>query len=335
MPDKNHPLPPPDPVIIVQPQDYQIEVKDFSTSQPAYRNTVRPPRSKVPLILFVVTCLSTFIVGATHNNPFVPVPREFARVYDHIQLVGWTRFFIDGISYAGPLMLILLSHEMGHYLQSRRYHIPATRPLFIPMPLTPFGTMGAVILQRGGIANRKQMFDIAVSGPLAGLVFALPIAYWGVLQSTVAVTLKQPGTMSYGEPLILQWMIRLVHGPLAENQEVILNPMLFAGWVGIFITALNLLPIGQLDGGHILYTLLGKKANLISRLLMASAVGYMIYADEYGYSLLILLLVFFGINHPPTADDTVPLGKTRIITGWLTLAFFIIGFTLTPVIFYQ
>ncbi|MAX38031.1 MAG: site-2 protease family protein [Gimesia sp.] len=334
MPDENHPLPPPDPVIYVQPQDYQTEVKDFSSRQPAFRTSIRPARSKVPLILFVVTCLSTFIVGATGNNPFVPVPREFARLYEFIQQIGWTSFLVNGISYAGPLMLILLSHEMGHYLQSRRYHIPATRPLFIPMPLTPFGTMGAVILQRGGMADRKQMFDIAVTGPLAGLVFALPIAYWGVLNSTVAVTLKQPGSISYGEPLILQWMISMVHGPLAANQEVILNPLLFAGWVGIFITALNLLPIGQLDGGHILYTLLGKKANLVSRLLMAAAVGYMFYTGEFGYSLLILLLVFFGINHPPTANDRVPLGTPRLIIGWLTLAFFIIGFTITPVIIY-
>ncbi|HAH44100.1 MAG TPA: hypothetical protein DCM07_04460, partial [Planctomycetaceae bacterium] len=101
-----------------------------------------------------------------------------------------------------------------------------------------------------------------------------------------------------------------------------------------FITALNLLPMCQLDGGHILYTLLGKKANLVSRLLMAAAVGYMFYTGEFGYSLLILLLVFFGINHPPTANDRVPLGTPRLIIGWLTLAFFIIGFTITPVIIY-
>lgn len=334
MPDENHPLPPPDPVIIVQPQDYQTEVKDFSSSRPAFRNTVRPPRSKLPLILFVLTCLSTFIVGATHHASFVPVPREFARVYAQIQLYGWSTFLTDGISYAGPLMLILLSHEMGHYLQSRRYHIPATRPLFIPMPISPFGTMGAVILQKGGIANRKQMFDIAISGPLAGLVFALPVAYWGVLKSTVIITSKQPGTYSFGEPLILQWMVNLVHGPLAENQEVVLNPLLFAGWVGIFITALNLIPIGQLDGGHILYTLLGKTANLIARGLMLLVVAYMFYTGNFGYAPIFILLFLFGVTHPPTADDTVPLGAPRIILGWLTLAFFIIGFTVTPIIIY-
>ncbi len=328
MSDATNPQPPSDNVIIIQPGDYQTEIKDFSSQQPLPSSRITPPRSKLPLILFILTCLSTFIVGGYGNRPFLPVPAQFMELYAYIQGIGWNTFLLRGISYAGPVMLILLSHEMGHYLQAKRYHIPATQPFFIPMPITPIGTMGAVILQRGGVANRKQMFDIAVSGPLAGLIFALPFAYWGTLNSTVG--LKQG--MSFGEPLILQWMITLVHGPLAEHQEVILNPMMFAGWVGIFITALNLIPIGQLDGGHILYMLIGKKANLVARLFLTGAICYMIYNNEYGYSLLILLLVFFGITHPPTADDTVPLGSMRIIIGWLTLAFFVIGFTITPIV---
>ena len=333
MSDEHTPQPPSDQIIIVQPGDYQTEVNDYSPQQRSAPVPVNIPRSRVPLILFVLTCLSTFIVGGYHQ-PFVPTPYGFSELYAFIQHVGWSTFLTHGFSYAGPVMLILLSHEMGHYLQSKRYHIPATRPLFIPMPISPFGTMGAVILQRGGIANRKQMFDIAVSGPLAGLVFAIPFAYWGVLNSKVVTVIKHAGSYSYGEPLVLQWMISLVHGPLAENQEVQLNPMLFAGWVGIFITALNLLPIGQLDGGHILYTMIGKPANLIARLFLTFGVIYMIYIDEFGYSLLILLLVFFGITHPPTADDSVPVGPMRIFIGCLTLAFFVIGFTVTPIIFH-
>lgn len=333
MSDEHLPQPPSDNIIIVQPSDYQTEVNDYSPQRPSHPVPVRVPRSRVPLILFVLTCLSTLIVGGYHQ-PFVPTPNGFQNLYAFIQHIGWSTFLTHGISYAGPVMLILLSHEMGHYLQSKRYHIPATRPLFIPMPISPFGTMGAVILQRGGVANRKQMFDIAVSGPLAGLVFAIPFAYWGVLNAKVVTIINHAGSYSYGEPLILQWMISLVHGPLAENQEVQLNPMLFAGWVGIFITALNLLPIGQLDGGHILYTMIGKPANLIARLFLTFGVIYMIYIDEFGYSLLILLLVFFGITHPPTADDSVPVGPKRIIIGCLTLAFFVIGFTVTPIIFH-
>ncbi len=334
MSDAKNPQLPSEHVIIVQPSDYQTEINDYAPLKPAQQSRMPAPRSKVPLILFILTCLSTFIVGGLSHNPFVPVPAQFAELYRYIQDIGWETFVFRGFSYAGPVMLILLSHEMGHYLQSRRYGIPATRPIFIPMPMSPFGTMGAVILQRGGVANRKQMFDIAVSGPLAGLVFAIPFAFWGTLNSTIGTKSYLAGSYSYGEPLILKWMITLIHGPLAENQEVLLNPMLFAGWVGIFITALNLLPIGQLDGGHILYTLIGKKANHAARLFMIIAIVYMAYNQEFGYSLLILLLVFFGITHPPTADDTVPLGTTRIVLGWLTLAFFIIGFTVTPIIFH-
>ncbi|QDV50952.1 site-2 protease family protein [Gimesia fumaroli] len=332
MSDENIPQPPSDNIIIVQPSDYQTEANDFSHTRPVQPVPARVPRSRVPLVLFIFTCLSTMIVGGSNHQPFIPTPHGFWDLYGFIQHVGWSTFLTNGFSYAGPVMLILLSHEMGHYLQSKRYHIPATRPLFIPMPISPFGTMGAVILQRGGIANRKQMFDIAVSGPLAGLVFAIPFAYWGVLNSEVITVTNQAGTYSYGEPLILQWMVELVHGPLAENQDVLLNPMLFAGWVGIFITALNLLPIGQLDGGHILYTMLGPKANLIARLFLSVGIIYMIYSNDYGYSLIILLLVFFGITHPPTADDSVPLGPMRILIGCLTLAFFVIGFTITPII---
>lgn len=328
MSDATNPQSPSDHVIIIQPGDYQTEIKDFLPRQPVRPQQIPESRSKLPLILFILTCLSTFIVGGYHQ-PFLPTPDQFVHLYKFIQHVGWSTFLTNGFSYAGPVMLILLSHEMGHYLQSKRYHIPATRPLFIPMPISPFGTMGAVILQRGGVANRKQMFDIAVSGPLAGLVFAIPFAYWGTLISEVGLK----GGTSFGEPIILKWMISLVHGPLAENQEVILNPMLFAGWVGIFITALNLIPIGQLDGGHILYTLIGKKANIVARIFLIGAICYMVYNQEYGYSLLILLLIFFGITHPPTADDSVPLGTPRIVLGWLTLAFFIIGFTITPIIF--
>jgi len=330
MNDVNQPRPPSDQIIEVKPGDYQTEVKDYSPRQPVYNRPPAPTRSKVPLILFILTCLSTLIVGGTHS-PFIPTPGQFQLLFSKIQAMGWTTFFSNGFSYAGPVMLILLSHEMGHYLQSRRYHIPATRPIFIPMPMSPFGTMGAVILQRGGVADRKQMFDIAVSGPLAGLVFAIPFVYWGLLNSTVETIVPGSGVVSFGEPLILKWMITLVHGPLAENQEIAMNSMLFAGWVGIFITALNLIPIGQLDGGHILYTLIGKRANVVAQLVLLGAIGCMAYSNEFSYSLLILLLIFFGVTHPPTADDTVELGPMRTFIGWATLAFFIIGFTLTPI----
>jgi membrane-associated protease RseP (regulator of RpoE activity) len=219
---------------------------------------------------------------------------------------------------------------MGHYLQAKRYGVPASLPYFIPLPISPLGTMGAVIVQGAGVANRKMLFDIAIRGPLAGLVVALPIAYIGVLQVT-QIAVPDAGAPIYGDPLLLRWMIELVHGPLGEGEEVVLNPLLFAGWVGIFITALNLIPIGQLDGGHILYTLIGRRAHLVARLLLLGAVAFMIYTRDPAYGLIVLLLFIFGPLHPPTANDRVPLGWPRVLLGWLTLAFILIGFTPHPI----
>lgn len=271
-------------------------------------------RKRLALFLFAATCLSTFWSGMALAGPRASIGE-----------VLWS-----GLSYSAPVMLILLAHEMGHYVQARRYRVPATLPYFIPMPGTPFGTMGAVIVQGAGVADRKALFDIAISGPLAGLVLALPVAYVGVRISQV-VPLDGAAVMIFGDPPVLKWMITAVHGPQPPGHEVILNPLLFAGWVGIFVTALNLVPIGQLDGGHILYTLIGKRAHAVAIVLLLTAIAAMIYTGYPAYALMVVLLVLMGPRHPPTADDTVPLGTGRIVLGWATLSFLLIGFTLEPI----
>lgn len=275
-------------------------------------------RKKLALFLFLATCVSTLLAGGL----------KLFEIQDqiHFQFNFW-----EGLQYALPVMSILLAHEMGHYLQARRYGVPASLPYFIPMPFSPFGTMGAVIVQGGG-ADRKQMFDIAITGPLAGLILALPITYFGLVNAEIIPIIPNGGGLIFGDPLILQWMNEWINGPLGEHQAIGLNPMLFAGWVGIFITALNLVPIGQLDGGHILYTLIGKRAHVVATLLLWGAVGFMVYHRSMNYMLLVILLFIFGAKHPPTANDHVPLGRFRVILGWLTLGFIIIGFTPTPII---
>ncbi|MBM80635.1 MAG: site-2 protease family protein [Planctomycetaceae bacterium] len=273
------------------------------------------------IFLFIATCGTTFMMGTGTADP----PENWDRVNptpESLQLKA-------GFTYAGCVMLILLFHEFGHYLQARRYGVPATLPIFIPMP-NLFGTMGAVIVQQSGIADRKALFDIAISGPLAGLVIAIPCCYLGI-QDTRVMELDPKGTV-FGDPLIIQWLVQFRHGPLPENHDVIINPVLFAGWVGIFVTALNLIPVGQLDGGHILYTLIGKRAHVVALLLVVSAISAMIYYKEITYLLMLGLLCLMGTRHPPTADDSVPLGSWRIILGWLTLAFIVIGFTPRPLI---
>ena len=315
---------------IFMPQSIEL-IDPRHPEEPILAPPRRRPRNRkrIALILFALTCLSTFLVGALGNG-FLPSPWALVAIWSQIQHEGLATFSLRGLSYAGPVMLILLFHEMGHYLQARRYHVPASLPYFIPMPLTFFGTMGAVIVQSAGYPNRKSLFDIAVSGPLAGLVLAIPIAWIGVLNSSVVTVVPGAAAYSLGDPLVLQWMVRAVHGPLAENQDVLLNPMLFAGWVGIFITALNLIPIGQLDGGHILYALVGRRAHTIAVTLLWGAVAYMVLSGDISYILIVILLIIFGPRHPASANDAVPLGRGRTILGWLTLAFILIGFTPTP-----
>jgi membrane-associated protease RseP (regulator of RpoE activity) len=255
----------------------------------------------LPILLFVATCFSTTSVG------------------------GW--------QYAVALMTTLLAHELGHFLQAVRYGVPASLPFFIPIPAQPIGTMGAVIVMQPGKGNRRELFDIAITGPLAGLVFALLFSIVGLHRSHIILTNEMAGHQQLGEPLLFKLLAYLTFGRLGENQDILLDPIAFAGWVGIFITALNLFPIGQLDGGHILYALLRRRAHIIARTLLIAAVIAVIVWQLWAWTLMLLLLLLMGPVHPPTANDDVPLGTTRTILGWLSLMFVIIGFTPTPFYF--
>ncbi len=290
---------------------------------------------RIALALFAVTCVSTFLAGM-QPGAGMPNPAIFFRADIRLPPEFVSQLLHNGAIYAGALMLTLLLHEMGHYLQSRRYGVPASPPFFIPMPISPFGTMGAVIVQGAGVAHRRALFDIAVSGPLAGLVAAIPIAWWGALQAEVVTRVPGMQGMEYGDPLILKCMFALIHGHwLGPDEVVLLNPLLFAGWVGIFITGLNLIPIGQLDGGHILYTLIGKKAHVVALVLLWGGIGYMVYTGNPAFGLLAFLLLLMGPRHPPTANDAMPLGPMRHILGWLTLSFIVLGMTPTPIILHD
>ena len=174
------------------------------------------------------------------------------------------------------------------------------------------------------------MFDIAVSGPIAGLVLTIPILWYGLSHSAYQPRPPVP-TLEFGEPLLLQWMITVLHGAAPEGEVFALNSIAFAGWVGVLVTALNLLPVGQLDGGHILYTLIGRKAHVVAWLVIGLGVTVMMVRQDFTFILLLILLMLTGPRHPPTANDAEPLGIGRHIIGWLTLSFLIIGFTPTPI----
>ncbi len=260
----------------------------------------RPPRRKVllPVVLYVLTCCSTYLAG--------------------------------GPAYCGALMLTLTAHEFGHFLQAVRYHVPASLPFFIPLPLPPIGTMGAVIVTLPGRGNRKELFDIAITGPLAGLIPALLFCIVGLQWSEVAVVPENQFGFQLGEPLLFQGLAYLIVGPIPEGHDIFLHPVGFAGWVGIFITALNLMPIGQLDGGHILYVLLGKGAHRVARTLLVAGMVAIVVGGYWGWIVWIFLLTMIGVKHPPTADDTVPIGAGRTILGWAALCFVPLGFTPVP-----
>jgi membrane-associated protease RseP (regulator of RpoE activity) len=255
-------------------------------------------RIRLPIVLFAATCLSTCAVG--------------------------------GLAFSLALMTTLLAHELGHFLQARRYGVPASLPYFIPMPLSPIGTMGAVIVMAPGKGDRRTLFDIAVSGPLAGLVPALLFCVLGLHWSEVVQLSSQPAGLTLGEPILFKLLGYLTFGPLAKGEDVALHPVAFAGWVGIFITALNLVPIGQLDGGHILYALLLRRAGRVAQgLLMAAMIAVVVWG-YWGWTLMIVLLMLMGPVHPPTANDDLPLGTGRTILGWASLLFVLVGFTPTP-----
>ena len=289
--------------------------------------------------LFLLTFISTFLIGSGFypleyliswllRVTGIGVPLQAKPGVMERQL--WATS-INGLLYAGPLMLILLFHEMGHYLQSLRYRVPASLPYFIPMPFSILGTMGAVIFQGRSVATRRQMFDIAVSGPLAGLLVTLPVLWIGIKGSKYGPTPLGGGFLEFGDPLIIQWLCEFIHGPMPPGHSMFLNNVAFAGWVGVLITAINLLPVGQLDGGHIAYTLLRRYAHWLSYAAVASAIGLILFEQNYSFVLLIGLVLLTGVRHPPTADDTESLGWFRHAIGWLTLSFLIIGLTPNPI----
>jgi len=250
------------------------------------------------LFLFVLTVLSTLLVG--------------------------------GVVYSATLLSILLAHEMGHYLISRRHRVRASLPYFIPFPFPPFGTLGAVIKTRSPIPDRKALFDIGVAGPLAGLCLAVPAIGIGLMRSEVVEVAALPKeSLVLGNPPLFALLQRLLVGQLPEGYDLLLHPMAYAGWVGLFVTALNLLPVGQLDGGHVIYALFGRLSPYIFKLTMAGIV-ILCLIFNLGWLVLVLLLLAIGYRHPPPLDDLTPLGPWRKVLGVATMAVFFASFTPVP-----
>jgi membrane-associated protease RseP (regulator of RpoE activity) len=276
----------------------------------------------IPGILFLLTCLSTFYVGLTQWSPLQAIPHLLEAgsfmSYRRLLLRDWDQ----GLIYMVCVISILLAHEMGHYVATRIYRVHATLPIFLPFPFNPIGTFGAVIAMAPGEANRRQIFDIGIAGPIAGLVVAVPIMFVGIAKLDFSI--YQGGGILLDYPLIFRWLIQWmgIEGYRPEQGVYIsqLNPYYAAAWVGMVVTGLNMLPIGQLDGGHVTYTLFGKAAHWLARGIVVASIAFMIYFNTPVMILMLVLLIIVGTDHPPTADDSVPLGPVRTCLGLLSLA---------------
>jgi membrane-associated protease RseP (regulator of RpoE activity) len=286
-----------------------------------------PPRSAWQrwgrnLVLFVLTVASVFLVGGLRT---IELPGHASVLAVDVA---------DGARLVVGLLGILLAHEMGHYLTARYYGVDATLPFFIPFPLPGFslvGTLGAFIRIRGPIPNRRALFDIGIAGPLAGFAVCLPVLWLGIREATVQALRPDAGGMFFGEPLAFQWMARLVHGAIADDQTLVMGQWGLAAWFGLFVTALNLMPIGQLDGGHVTYALLRQRARLISRIGSWVCVALVYFGPNW--ILWAVLVRVLGRRHPSTLDDDEPVGRGRVWVGLLGLAVFVVCFVPDPIVF--
>ncbi|MCL2119524.1 MAG: site-2 protease family protein [Planctomycetaceae bacterium] len=236
-----------------------------------------------------------------------------------------------GFVFACCVMSILTCHELGHYIQTRRYRIRSSLPYFIPLPIPGaiFGTMGAIIKMDGRIPDRRVLFDIGISGPLAGLLPTLIFCVIGIQQAEVGPIVGH--SLQFGDPLLLQWLSHLVFGPIPDEMTLYLNPIGMAGWFGLFLTTLNLFPLGQLDGGHVFYAILGKRAPALSVLLYTLIVACVIFSQAFIWLFMLFLIFLMNPRHPPTQNDEPPIGVFRTMLGVATLAFIVLGFTINPI----
>ena len=305
-----------------------------------------PPKDKVStnVILFVLTVFSVMLAGA---QPEGPIPNDFVG-----QLLALAKSIFTGWPFALSLLGILVSHELGHYFMSRYHKTPATLPYFIPFPLSPLGTMGAAIIMRGIPKNKRILFDIGIAGPIAGLIGAIPVLFYGLSLSTLGTIDPNPNSFIEGNSLLYLFAKFVTFGQLlpapVEPQgifywiryfftggpipfggtDVFIHPVAFAGWAGILVTALNLIPAGTLDGGHVIYGLFGDK----SRKAFPYIISLLIVAGFFwsGWWLWAVLLFWLGRVHAQPLDQITTLDPTRRLIAYSMIIVFFLVFTPVP-----
>jgi membrane-associated protease RseP (regulator of RpoE activity) len=281
------------------------------------------------IVLFLVTLLFTLVIGVQYHISFheirLPAGSDLLTF-----LWSHPRAWLWGVSYSFSLLGILLVHELGHYFACRFHRIAATLPFFVPAP-TLIGTFGAFIRIRSPFTSKKALFDVGLAGPLAGFLAAMPVIFFGIRHSRIVAADALQAGMTLGEPLVFKFASWLVLGPVAAGQDILVHPMAFAGWFGLLATAFNLFPIGQLDGGHILYALSGKKAYPAGvAAVMALILLGLIYWQ--GWLFWALIVTVLGLRHPPVfAGEAMDRG--RKILAAIALLIFVLSFTPAPLAF--
>lgn len=279
------------------------------------------------VLLLILTLFTTSVVGAGMAEKFVQAAPFEIDLNGYVQAFTDPGYLLQGLPFSLTLLGILLAHEFGHYLAARYYRVNATLPFFIPAP-TLIGTMGAFIRIRSVILSKRVLFDIGIAGPLAGFAALLIPMIAGVSLSKIVPGAAAQGDIVFGTPLVLR-AVEWLTFPGVPESDILLHPAARAAWAGLLATALNLLPIGQLDGGHILYALIGDRTKWLSRILVALLIPLGIF---YAYSWLVwaALLFFFGMRHPSIVDP-VPVGRTRARLAMLAFLILILSFTASPV----
>lgn len=291
----------------------------------------RPAAAVTPIHcgLFILTLLTTTMAGADMAGAFVSIAHPITSFAN----------LAAGLSFSIPLMTILLAHEMGHYVLARRHKVDVTAPYFIPAPFPSFffvGTFGAFIRMRSPARTRRQMFDIGAAGPWAGAVVAVLAVIVGLKLSEVTSLSTGAGGLQLGNSILFYGLSYAVLGVDPNSVNINLNPIAFAGWIGLLVTTLNLLPVGQLDGGHVVYALFGRWHRTISRVFIVACVLMvmvpLVMGSTYwgGWLFWVVILLFLGLGHPATVDADTPLEPKRRAMAWATVALFIVTFSPVP-----
>jgi membrane-associated protease RseP (regulator of RpoE activity) len=295
----------------------------------------RPPRPWLNLVLFLATVVTVLYIGAGYALTDAGLAENLAP-----EQALWLplRYLALGVPFAATLLGILLAHELSHYFVSRRYGAPTSLPYFIPMP-NLLGTMGAVIVQRGHMRSRRAIFDIGIAGPLGGLVVAIPLLVVGLSLSSVGPIPPNVDTvLQEGNSLLYLGLKYLVFRQILPQNgiDVWLHPVAFAAWAGLLVTMINLIPVGQLDGGHVAYALLGPRAARLGQVLILAMVlwgGYLSLRGDQGGGFWLMwgvLNLFLNRRHPAPLDDATKADGKRVLVGVLMLVLFVLLFMPSP-----